>query len=135
MKEIKTLAEARAYFQGDRYATEATGIVIEAVRSGFSRVSLNVEARHRNAAGLVMGAVYYTMADFAFAVAANFDRPLTLTVTSSISFLNPARGKILYAEARLRKAGRRSCTAEVAVSDDCGTDVAIVTLNGMTIAE
>jgi len=34
--------------------------------------SLTLEAKHKNALGAVMGGVYFTLADFAFAVASNW---------------------------------------------------------------
>lgn len=121
---------AREIFCHDVYATGTTGIVIEEVEAGRSLVSLNVDERHLNASGSVMGGVYYTMADFAFAVAANFDRPLTVTLTGSVSYLSAARGKKLVAEARCIKEGRSAAFYEVNVTDDLGTAVARVSLTG-----
>ena len=92
---MRTLEEVREFFQNDVYATGTTGIQIEDARPGYARVTLQVDARHMNAAGRVMGAVYYTMADFAFAVANNYDMEngMTVTLSSQISFLGAARGK------------------------------------------
>ena len=121
---------AAEIFCRDVYATGTTGIVIEEVEAGRALVSLKVDGRHLNASGSVMGGVYYTMADFAFAVAANFDRPLTVTLTSSISYLSAAKGMTLFAEARCVKEGRSAAFYEVNVTDELGTAIARVQLTG-----
>ena len=77
-----------------------------------------------------MGAVYYTMADFAFAVASNMNRAFTCTLASQITFLGQAKGNRLTAEARLVTDGRRTCFAECKVMDEYGKTVAAVTTNG-----
>ena len=66
-----TLEEVRAFFARDRYATVACGAAIEQARPGYARVSLAIGENHLNGMGSLMGGVSFTMADFAFAVAAN----------------------------------------------------------------
>jgi acyl-CoA thioesterase len=127
---ISTVEEARQYFEGDTYAMRTTGIKIEEAAENYARVSLEIGPGHMNAGGRVMGAVYFTMADFAFAVAANFKRKLTFTLASQISFMAPARGKILFAEAKCVTDGRHICYYEIKVTDDLRTEVALVTSNG-----
>ena len=91
--KMTNLERAKEFFKHDVYATSTTGIEIEEVSLHHAVVSLKIEQRHLNAANTVMGGVLFTMADFAFAVAANFDRPLTVTLASQISFLNAAKGE------------------------------------------
>ena len=124
------LEEARRFFAGDKYATEATGCLIDEVGEKYARCSLTLEPKHRNALGQVMGGVSFTLADFAFAVAANFHQSLTVSVSSSISHLGPVKGERLIAETRLVKDGKRNCFYEVDVTDDLGTPVALVTITG-----
>ena len=77
-----------------------------------------------------MGGVLFTMADFAFAVAVNFDRPLTVTLASQISFLlMPPRAKT-FAEAKCITEGNRTNFYEVDITDNLGTQVAKITSNG-----
>lgn len=54
-------------FENDRFATE-NGAVIEEVEEHYAKCSLKLGSHHRNAMGAVMGGVYFTLADFAFAV-------------------------------------------------------------------
>lgn len=127
---MECLEEARAFFQGDRFAVEAAGCVIDAVGEKYARCSLTLEPKHRNAVGQVMGGVAFTLADFAFAVAANFYQPLTVSVTGTISHLGTVKGTRLLAETRLIKDGKRNCFYEVDVTDDLGTPVALVMITG-----
>jgi acyl-CoA thioesterase len=126
------LQKARNDFQNDRFATEATGIVIEAVEEGYAKCSLALTPIHQNAVGHVMGGVIFTLADFTFAVAANFDQPTpTVTAVSNVSFLSSPKGKTLFGESRRIKDGKRSCFYEILITDDLGTQVALVTVNGV----
>ncbi len=125
------LEEARAFFVRDRFATEAAKIVIEDVGEHYAKCSLVIEDIHRNAVGQVMGGVLFTLADFVFAVAANFRQPVTVTCTSQISFLRATKGKALYGEARLLKDGRRNCFYDILITDDLGEEIAIVHASGV----
>ena len=83
--------------------SEVTGLVIEKAEKGHSLVSLEPDGRHLNAVGGLMGAVYYTMADFAFAVAENCvldSDTVTVTQTAQINFMRPWRGGRVPAWAR-----------------------------------
>ena len=89
-----------------------------------------------NAGDRVMGAVYYTMADFAFAVASNpnaGDEPITFTLSSQISFLTAARGNYLTAEAKAVRKGRRTSFYAAEIRDELGTLVATVSSTGFTM--
>ena len=127
---MMTLEEAREFFSGDVYATSVSGISIEEIGEHYARCSMPVTPQHRNAAGAVMGGAIFTLADFAFAVAANVGGVLTVTTTASVCFVGTCKGDTLYAETRLVKDGRRSCFFEVTVSDELGNLVAVVTSNG-----
>lgn len=133
---MKNLNEVRDFFQNDVYATGTTGIVIEEAQPGYAKVSLVPGPQHRNAAGQIMGAVFYTMADFAFAVANNyeFDGPLTVTLSSQINFLSTFRGKQLFAETKILKKGHRTSFYEIRITDDLGTLIATVSSNGYRIS-
>lgn len=126
---MSDLEQAREKFRKDRFSAE-NGMVIDACADGYAKCSVTLSARHRNAAGNVMGGAIFTLADFAFAVAVNWNRPLCVTRCSQITFLGPAQGKRLVAEARVRKEGRRTCYCLVEVRDDLGNLVAGVTADG-----
>jgi acyl-CoA thioesterase len=132
---MRTIEEIRNFFRGDVYAAETTGIVIEEAGPGHAIVSLVPDARHMNAENMIMGAVYFTMADYAFAVASNheFDTSLTVTLSSNIEFLSVPKGKKLFAEANVDKEGRKTSFYDIRVTDDKGTLVARVTSTGYRV--
>ena len=130
---MKTLAQLREFFSRDRYATETTGIEILEAGDGYAKVGLEVRDGHMNAGDRVMGAVYYTMADFAFAVASNpdaGDAPITFTLSSQINFLTAAKGKYLTAEAKAVRKGRKTSFYAAEIRDELGTLIATVSSNG-----
>ncbi|MCR4843153.1 MAG: PaaI family thioesterase [Eubacterium sp.] len=132
---MRPLEEVREYFSEDKYATATTGIVIEEASEGYARVSLKLDERHKNAMGAVMGAVYFTMADFAFAVATNASEAEASTVTldSSVRFVSSPRTDTLFAEAKVVKDGKSVSFCEIKVTDESGRDVCLVSSTGYKV--
>ncbi len=128
------LEEARQIFAADRYATDASGIVIEEVGQDYAKCSMKLTDIHRNAFGGVMGGAIYTLADFTFAVASNFDKEkLTASLVGNATFLAMSRGSVLYGESQLIKDGRQNCFYNIRVYDDLGKDIATVAFTGVHI--
>ena len=125
----KSLEEVRAFFAEDRFAT-CNGARIDQVGDHSAVCSLSLEEKHYNAMGAVMGGVSFTLADFAFAVASNWQKPGTVSLSSNITYLGTAKGKKLTASATCVKDGRTTCYYRVEVSDDLGNLVAAVTTTG-----
>ena len=123
------LEQIQKIFSNDRFATD-NGAVIEQVEEGYAKCWLEIQPHHLNAGGTVMGGAIFTLADFAFAVASNWNKPLNVSTTSQITFLGTAKGARLVAEARKVKEGRSTCYYLVDVSDDLGNPVAHVTASG-----
>ncbi|MCR5275605.1 MAG: PaaI family thioesterase [Clostridiales bacterium] len=128
--EDRDLDWARKTFANDRFATEAAGVIIEEAGDQVCRCSMKITPVHKNAAGGVMGGAIFTLADLTFAVAANFGGRMTVSISSNISFVGPAKGEILYSVARCVKSGRSACFYEVDITDDLGNKVAVVTFTG-----
>ncbi len=110
------LEEVQKRFEADVFATGVTGCKILEAQAGHSICTLQPTPQHCNAAGTVMGGAIFTLADFAFAVAANTDSPLTVSLNNSISFLRPGKGDLLTAEAVCVNQGRTTCLYEVRVT-------------------
>lgn len=125
----KSLEEVRTLFKNDRFATE-NGAVIDEIGDHYAKCSLKIEDRHRNAMGAVMGGVSFTIADFAFAVAANWQEIGTVSLNSSITYLGAPKGKYLTAEAVCVKNGRTTSCYRIIVSDELGNPTATVTTTG-----
>lgn len=126
---MKTLEEVRKIFEGDRFATE-NGAVIEEIGEHSAVCSLVLTPSHRNAMGAVMGGVYFTLADFAFAVAANWEKMGCVSLHSDISFLGAAKGERLIAKAVCIKNGKRTACYRIDVTDELGNLAATVTTTG-----
>ena len=127
------LEEARAFFAGDRFATE-NGAVIAEIGEHYAICSMESTLHHLNAAGRVMGGAVFMLADFAFAVASNFGHPADVTTTSQITFLRPSQGKMLYAKSQELRRGRTAVYYETSVTDDTGALIARVTASGQVLA-
>lgn len=123
--------QAREFFARDTFSAQTTGITVVHAEKDSAVCRLELEQKHMNANGVAMGGVIFTLADLAFAVAANTDNPKTVTLNSSINFAAPPKGKILTAQARCLKSGRRTTIYSVDVTDDEGTLVASALITGM----
>ena len=67
-EDLKRLQEK---FIQDLFVSEGLGAVIDEADYGYARCSMEIQPRHCNALGIPMGGTIFTLADFAFAVAAN----------------------------------------------------------------
>ena len=123
----------RQKFINDRFVSDGLGAQIEEAYPGYARCAMTIEPRHCNALGIPMGGVMFTLADFAFAVAANQNGKAVVTQASQVTFLTASKGRRLFAEAKIVRDGSKVCFYEVKVWDDLGTEVAFVTVNGYVV--
>jgi acyl-CoA thioesterase len=128
---IKTIREA---FAGERFVNESLGAVIEDAAEGYAKCTMTIEPRHYNSFGTLMGGAIFTLADFAFAVAANQDGKAVVSQAVQITFLTPAVGKTLTAEAGVIREGGKTSFYSVVVTDELGTEVAFATANGYLVS-
>lgn len=131
---MKPTEETKKLFQNDRFATD-NGAVIEEVDDHYAKCSLRIEDRHKNAMGAVMGGVYFTLADFALAVASNWQGMGSVSLNSEITYLTPAKGEVLTAEAVCVKNGRTTSYYRIDVKDDLGNLTAAVTATAFRVAK
>lgn len=131
---MSALEEIRNRFQNDHFAVGVTGIVIESAEPGKAVCSLALEERHMNENNVPMGGAVFTLADFVCAVAANgYSERKTVSQNVSITFLAPAKGKRLIAEASCLREGRTTALYAADVRDELGTYVAHAIVNGYKI--
>ena len=132
MAMFQTIEEARAFFDGDRYAME-NGIRLEEYLPDGSVCTMELTAHHHNAEGGVMGGAILALADFTFAVASvNAHRP-TVAQQVSLSFLNASKGTRLISTATCIKSGRSSCVYRIDIKDDLGKDIAQAMFTGFKL--
>lgn len=123
------LAVARFMQEHDAFA-RLLGMEVLEIRPGFSRVSLKLGPQMLNGLGIPHGGVIFSLADFAFAAAANSHGQVTVALSLDIHFLrSPRPDATLLAEAEEVRKGRRTALYRIAVTDD--SDEAVAELLGM----
>ena len=128
---MPTLEQIRDTFAADRFATDAAGCEIRLAEPGHAICAMTLQPHHLNAAGTPQGGAIFTLADFAFAVAVNASaETVTVSLQHDITFLSPAKGSEVIAEAKRVRSGRSTCFYTVSVTDDLGSAVANMTVNG-----
>ena len=131
---MKSINEVREFFEKDRFATK-NGMYIEEIGPKFAKCALEITDDHKNAMGALMGGVPYTLADFTFAVASNWENPGTVSLNTSITYLSPAKGRMLFAEASCVKDGRTTCYYSIDIYDEIGTKVANAVTTGFHVSK
>ena len=127
------LEKAKKIFNDDKFATQAAGIEIVEVSDKYAKCYMKIQEKHMNAAHMVMGGAIFTLADFTYAVASNFNQTPTVTRTSEITYLGQPRGDSLIGESKLIKDGRTTCTYEITIKDGYNSMIALVITNGMKL--
>ena len=129
-----SLEESIALFANDLYATQQTGVRISRVSERYACCEMDIAEHHRNAMGNVMGGALFTLADLAFAAAANHDGLHWVSVNSTINYLSPVSDGTVTAEAKCLKEGRRTCVYNIEIHDSHGKMIAYVTTTGTNIS-
>lgn len=129
------LSATNERFAKDRFAVDSVGAHITAVSEGYARCEMTIRPEHCNAIGIPMGGVLFTLADFAFAVAANQDGKTVVTQAAQITFLTPATTAKLIAEAKIIRDGSQTSFYKIRITDAEGTEIAFATANGYRIRD
>ncbi|MEF9988824.1 MAG: PaaI family thioesterase, partial [Christensenella sp.] len=82
------------------------------------------------AGNVVQGGMIFTIADFAFAVAAHCKHGIVVSLTNNITYVRPPKGNILIARASETAATRKTCLYDVVITDELGTQVAYMSTSG-----
>lgn len=126
LTESTDIEAIRTRFADDRFATEACGCRVLEAEPGHSVCAFDIEARHLNARGAVMGGAIFTLADFALAVASNLAQD-SVSVSNTIEYLAATRGNRLTARCDADREGRTLAFYTCVVTDDLGIVVARMT--------
>ena len=86
---------------------------------------MDIEDKLLNAMDSVHGGAIFTLADFTFAVAANFGGNSTVTQSASISYIRAGKGKILYAEAKKVNETKSTCVYKIEITEVKGQPVGL----------
>lgn len=91
---------------------------LEVVKEGYAEAVMEITENSCNAVGTVQGGAIFTLADMAFAGAANSYGDKCVAMSAAASFIRPGTGKRLRAAARAISKGRRSCVIETEVRSE-----------------
>lgn len=104
----------------DRFAKHLNAQIVE-VKKGYAKVKLVVQGKFVNGAGLAHGGVIFSLADYAFALAANADGSMGLGINADIHFIKSARsGEEIFAEVKEVSRSRRLGTYHGCVTNEKG---------------
>ncbi len=107
----------------DRVA-QLLGMEVLEVGPGRSKVRLKISEKLYNAADMVHGGVLFTVADYAFALAANSGEDIGIAISATMHYVHPAKQGFLYAECHEVTRNRRMGSFEAKVTDDEGKTMA-----------
>lgn len=110
------------------------GIMTTELRRGYSRVEMDITARHMNPIASVHGGAIFTLADVAAGTAAYSIGIRSTTLDANIHFLRPGLNKtMLYAEANVVKEGRNVLVVDVRVFSQDDELLATATFTDMVL--
>lgn len=118
----------KAYFDLDLFATQC-GVSIVEIRTGYAKVQMVAEDRHLNSFGAVHGGALFTLADMAFAAAANSHGTLAVGLNCTMSYTKAAPKGLLIAEATENSLSPRIATYIIHIKTGSGEQIS--TFQGM----
>lgn len=122
--------KVRKVFKNDNFLT-GSGITIDKVDNKTALVSMKLKKMHLNEMNNPQGGAIFTLGDAAFAVNCNTESIKNVNDTefvsksTSIYFLNAAKGKILYAKSKILSSTYRTCVCHIDIYDELKTPVAL----------
>lgn len=116
--------KCRNFIEKDAFAHHC-GVTLVEAGDGVAKTQLRVGPEHLNSVGIVHGAAVFTLADTAFAVAANSHDHEAVAVNVNIAYLKAARQGVLTAEARERNRDGKIGSYLITVTDETGRIIAV----------
>ena len=111
------------YFKTDQFAA-LSNIELLAAANGRARAKMTLHPHHWNGLQTVHGGAIFTLADFAFAAAANSHGTVAVAINANITFMKAAVSGTLWAEAREVSKNFKLGSYAVEITDDQGELVA-----------
>ena len=120
------MEDIKKYFaQRDQYA-KLSGIELLEVSPGRATAAMEIREHHLNGVRTVHGGAIFTLADTAFAAAANSDGNVALGVSMSICYTKAGgESGTLYARAEEVASSRRLGTYRVTITNRDGDEIAV----------
>ena len=114
----------KQFLERDKFA-RFVGIDLVDVTPGKAVAKMAIQDHHRNGVGTVQGGAIVTLADLAFAAAANSYGTVAVAINITTSFLQPGLSGTLTATAEEVSASPRLATYLVRIQDDAGKIIAL----------
>jgi len=109
--------------RNDRFA-QRTEVELVSISAGQAKAKMTVHPHHLNGVHTVQGGAIFTLADFAFAAAANSHGTVAVAINANITFIKAATTGTLWAEARELSKNFKIGSYSVDVRDDQGELIA-----------
>lgn len=116
----------KEFFKDDQFAALAEVELLE-VEPGRALAKMPIKAMHLNAGKSVQGGAVFTLADLAFAAAANAYGNLAVSVETSIRYFKGVGSGTLYAEAKMVHLHRKLATFQVNITNEKEELIALFT--------
>ncbi|MDR3540180.1 MAG: PaaI family thioesterase [Desulfosporosinus sp.] len=119
----------RELLKNDRFAA-FIGIELVEMELGHAVAKMNIMENHLNGVNMIQGGVIFTLADFAFAAAANASGHVTVGINANIAYFQASKGKMLIAEAKEAAVSRKIVHYNVNVFNENKDYIAQVSFTG-----
>ena len=117
------MEEIKRCLKNDRFA-ERTNVELLTVSPGHATAKMVLQPHHLNGLGSAQGGAIFTLADYAFAAAANSHGTVAVAINVSITFMKAGQTGTLWAEGREVSRNFKLGSYTVEVKDDQGELVA-----------
>lgn len=126
------------FFNDDKYAA-MTGVKIDHIDDKNVICSLEIKDFHFNAGNRVQGGAIFTLADFTFAVACNYNdlregqQTITVNQSCNMTFFNTPNGTKLISKSECLQKGKKLSVYRMTVTDDLDNIIAEMLGNAYTV--
>jgi acyl-CoA thioesterase len=118
------MEDIKRCLKNDRFA-ERANVELLSVSPGHATAKMVLHPHHLNGLNSVQGGAIFTLADYAFAAAANSHGTVAVAINVSITFMKAGTTGTLWAEAREISRNFKLGSYTVEVKDDQGELVAL----------
>lgn len=125
-----TLQQLKDFINENDTFGKSNAIQLTLLEEGYAEAELLVNENSCNAVNTVQGGAIFTLADMAFAGAANSFGDKCVAMSAAVSFIRPGSGNKLLARAKVINKGRRSCVVDVEVVNTEDKLVAKIQITG-----
>ncbi|SPF53049.1 conserved hypothetical protein [Candidatus Desulfosporosinus infrequens] len=122
-------AKLRKLLENDRFAA-FIGIELVEMEPGYAKVKMEISESHLNGVDMIQGGAIFTLADFAFAAAANASGQTTVGINANIAYFRASKGDTLIAEAKEVATSQKIAHYNVDVFNESKDHIAQVSFTG-----